>query len=167
MAKRRVRSAQNASRMCIVCGVDNPVGLGARFYELDGDELLGLFRPRIEHQSYPGRMHGGVVSALLDETIGRAINVTQPGTWGVTVEFTVRFRKPVPTDGEVKAIGRITRDSGRVFEGTGEILLEDGTVAAEGRGRYVKMALADISKEGFAENEWFADDLALPEEVDL
>jgi hypothetical protein len=73
----------------------------------------------------------------------------------------------VPTDGEVKAIGRITGDSSRVFEGTGEILLEDGTVAAEGRGRYVKMALADISEEGFAENEWFADDLTLPEEVDL
>jgi hypothetical protein len=29
------------------------------------------------------------------------------------------------------------------------------------------MALADISEEGFAENEWFADDLTLPEEVDL
>ena len=61
----------------------------------------------------------------------RAINVADTQTWGVTVEFTVRFRKPVPLDREVRAVGRITRDSSRMFEGTGEIVLEDGSVAVE------------------------------------
>jgi uncharacterized protein (TIGR00369 family) len=167
MTTRRVRSAQNVSRMCLVCGVDNVAGLGARFYELDDGELVGVFTPREEHQGYPGRMHGGVITALLDETIGRAINVTDPGTWGVTVEFTIRFRKPVPLDAEVRAIGRITSNSGRVFEGTGEIILADGIVAAEGRGKYVKMVLGDIADESFAENEWVPDDLPLPPEVEI
>jgi uncharacterized protein (TIGR00369 family) len=153
--------------MCLVCGVDNTAGLAARFYELDDRELAGVFTPREEHQGYPGRMHGGVVTALLDETIGRAINVTDPGTWGVTAEFTIRFRKPVPLDAEVRAIGRIISNSGRLFEGTGEIILADGTVAAEGRGKYVRMALGDIADESFAENEWFPDALPLPPEVDI
>jgi uncharacterized protein (TIGR00369 family) len=163
----QVRGAQNVSRMCLVCGVENAAGLKGRFFVLENGEVAGVFQPRSEHQSYPGRLHGGIVSAILDETIGRAINVADDHTWGVTVEFSVRFRKPVPLDREVKAIGRITRDSSRLFEGTGEIVLEDGTIAAEASGRYVKMPIEQIAAAEFSETEWFADELPLPERVTL
>ncbi len=165
--RHEIRSAQNVSRMCLVCGVDNETGLKARFFVLDNGELAGVFDPREEHQGYPGRVHGGVVAAILDETIGRAINVAETETWGVTVEFTVRFRRPVPLDREVKAVGRITRDSRRIFEGTGEIVLADGSVAAEAHGKYLKMPIEDIATAGFSETEWFADELPLPAAVDL
>lgn len=167
MPKRKVRGAQNVSRMCLVCGVDNPAGLSARFFEVEGDELIGVFAPRDEHQSYPGRMHGGVVVALLDETIGRAINVLHPGTWGVTVEFAVRFRRPVPLDREVRCVGRITKHSSRLFEGEGEVLLADGSVAAVGKGKYLKMALGDITDEGFTESDWLSDVGPLPEDLNV
>ena len=88
---------------------------------------------REEHQSYPGRLHGGISSTILDETIGRAILLLQPGAWGVTVEFNVRFRKPVPLDEEVRCVARITRDASRLFEGTGEILLADGRSPSRAR----------------------------------
>jgi uncharacterized protein (TIGR00369 family) len=161
----RVRAAQNVSRMCLVCGVENTAGLKARFFELDNGDLAGVFSPRPEHQSYPGRLHGGIVSAILDETIGRAVNIADTHTWGVTVELTVKFRKPVPLDGEVRAFGRITRDSSRLFEGTGEIVLEDGSIAAEARGKYLKMPLDAVTVGEFTEEEWFADALPLPEEI--
>ncbi len=157
-----VKEAQKVSRMCLVCGVENSLGLNGRFFVLENGELAGVFYPREEHQSYPGRLHGGVVSAILDETIGRAINLAETETWGVTVEFTAKFRKPVPLQGEVKAVGRITRDTTRVFEGTGEIVLEDGTVAAEGWGRYLKMPIEKIAAVEFSEREWFADRLPIP-----
>ncbi|MFA4965220.1 MAG: PaaI family thioesterase [Thermoleophilia bacterium] len=160
---RKVLAAQNISRMCLVCGAENVAGLHARFYELEGGELLGVFAPRAEHQSYPGRLHGGISSAILDETIGRAIIVGNAGVWGVTVEFTVRFRRPVPLDGEVRAVGRVTRDTSRLFEGTGELLLADGSVAAEGRGKYLKMGLGEIAPEMAHEEEWFADPRPRPE----
>lgn len=165
--RHEVKSAQNVSRMCLVCGVDNRTGLKARFFVLDSGELAGVFTPLEEHQGYPGRLHGGIVSAFLDEVIGRAINVADTEIWGVTVEFTVRFRKPVPLDQEVKAVGRITRDSRRVFEGTGEMLLGDGSVAAEAHGKYLKMPLEDIADAEFSETEWFADELPLPGLIDL
>jgi uncharacterized protein (TIGR00369 family) len=164
---RKVRGAQNVSRMCLVCGVENTAGFKARFFELEGGELAGVFRPREEHQGYPGRLHGGLASAILDETIGRAINIADTQVWGVTVEFTVRYRKPVPLDREVRAVGRITRDSSRVFEGTGEILLEDGTVAVEARGKYVKMPIEGIVDADFSQDQWFADRLPLPAEIAL
>lgn len=165
--KRKVTRAQNVSRMCLVCGVENPSGFRARFFELEGGELLGIFRPRDEHQGYPGRLHGGLASAILDETIGRAINVSDTHTWGVTVEFRAKFRRPVPLDREVKAVGRITKNGGRVFEGTGEIVLEDGTVAVEGWGRYLKLPLEQITEEDFASTEWFADLGPLPAVVGI
>ncbi len=134
-----------------MCGVANDLGLHARFYELEGGELLGVFSPREEHQSYPGRLHGGIASTILDETVGRAILLREPGTWGVTGELTVRFRKPVPLEGELRCVARITRDTRRLFEGTGELLLADGTVAVEARGKYLKMSLETIAADGLPE----------------
>jgi hypothetical protein len=177
--------------MCLVCGRDNEFGLHARFFELAaeepaaagataacpdplahgvpaaGPELLGLFTVREEHQSYPGRLHGGISSTILDETIGRAILLLQPGAWGVTVEFTARFRKPVPLDEEVRCVARITRDTSRIFEGTGEILLADGSAAVQGSGKYIKQTLEGITDHDFIEREWFADSRKAPEHIDL
>ena len=162
--KRAVTGVQNVSRMCMVCGRDNPYSLKARFYELDGGELLGIFEPLEQHQSYPGRLHGGVSSAIVDETIGRAIAITDPDAWGVTVELNIRFRRPVPLDREIRAIGRITKDSSRIVEGTGEIVLEDGTVAIEASGRYLKMPIDKIADGDFGE-EWFSDVREAPAEL--
>jgi acyl-coenzyme A thioesterase PaaI-like protein len=165
--KRKVEAAQNVSRMCFLCGVENKLGLHGRFFVLDKGELCGVFTPRQEHQGYPGRLHGGIITALLDETIGRAINTTHEDVWGVTVKFSLRFRRPVPLDREVKVVGRITKESARVFEGTGEIILEDGTVAAEGEGTYVKLPVDEIASAEFSETDWFPDTLPLPAHIDL
>lgn len=165
--QRRVVSSQNVSRMCMVCGRDNPLGLQGRFYELDDGELLGVFTPREEHQGYPGRLHGGISSAMLDETIGRAVTIARPDAWGVTVELTVKYRRPVPLDEEIRVVGRITRDTTRLFEGSGELLLADGSVAVEARGRYLRLPLDAIADEAFAATDWFADERRAPESVDL
>ncbi len=160
-----VLRAQNVSRMCFVCGRENPLSLKTRFYELDTGELAAVFTPREEHQSYPGRVHGGATSAVLDETIGRAIEILQPGIWGVTVELTVRYRAPVPLGHEAVVVARITKD-GRVFEGGGELLLDDGTVAAEASGRYLKLPIERIA-EGDFHREWFADAMPVPAAIDI
>ncbi len=143
--KRKILKKFNNSRMCIVCGMENDLGLKARFYELDNHEILGLCMPLKEHQSYPGRVHGGVAAALLDETLGRAINLTEPEAFGVTVGLDLVYRLPVPLDRELRAVARVTKDTHRIFEAEGEILLEDGRVAVEAKGRYVKMDLSKIT----------------------
>jgi acyl-coenzyme A thioesterase PaaI-like protein len=165
----RVKTKQPNSKMCLVCGLKNQAGLHASFYELENGELLALFQPMIEHQSYPGRLHGGIATAILDETIGRAILMRHgEDVWGVTVEFTIRFKKPIPLDEEVRIIGRITTEANRHFEGTGEILLKDGTVAAEGWGKYIKLPLKRIADFDVNEQEWrVVPAVADPAEVEL
>lgn len=164
----RVEGKQPNSAMCLVCGLKNDLGLHASFYELESGELLALFRPRKEHQGYPGRLHGGLAATLLDETIGRAIMIRESDAiWGVSVELTTRFRKPVPLEGEVRVVGRITKNSSRLFEGTGELLLEDGSVAVSGRGKYIKMPLAKISDFDTVEDWKIVPSARDPEEVDV
>ncbi len=150
----QVTHKQENSRMCFVCGLSNPYGLKAFFYELENGELVGVFQPGQEHQGYPGRLHGGIASTILDETMGRAIMIEHDELWGVTIDINVRYRKPVPLDREIHVVGRITRDTSRAFEGTGEILLEDGTVAVEARGKYFKMPYDEISEEEVSALEW-------------
>jgi uncharacterized protein (TIGR00369 family) len=150
---RPVTAKQQNSRMCFVCGLGNPAGLHAGLFEVDSGEVVALFTPGEQHQGYPGRLHGGIAGTILDETIGRAIMVSSNGTvWGVTVEFTARYRKPVPLGVELRAVARIVKDSARFFEGTGEILLPDGTVAVEGHGRYLRLPIERIS-DTYAERE--------------
>lgn len=154
----RVTAKQKNTKMCLVCGLKNPLGLKASFYELENDELLAIFRPSEEQQSYPGRLHGGIATAILDETIGRAILIKDSSLWGVTISFSSRYRQPIPLDEEIRVIGRIDRLANRYFEGTGEILLENGSIAADGKGKYIKLPIEDIADFDAQEQEYWVTD---------
>ena len=154
--KHRVTRKQQNSKMCFLCGLKNSFGLKGQFFELENNELVCIFKPSNEHQSYPGRMHGGIATAVLDETIGRAIMMKHKDVefWGVTIEFTTRFKKPIPLDEELRVVGRIISETSRTFEGTGELLLSNGEIAATGFGKYLRMPLNKIADFDPIEQEW-------------
>ncbi|MDO4536024.1 MAG: PaaI family thioesterase [Clostridium perfringens] len=152
--KIKVVQKQYNGKKCIVCGLKNDFGLKSEFYELENGELLSVCKTKELHQSYPGRVHGGISSAILDEVIARAIAVKEPGIWGVTVELNIKYKKPVPLEQEIKAIGRITRNTRKIFEGEGEIILENGDIAVTAAGKYIKMPIEKISGEDLEDDEW-------------
>ena len=86
------------------------------------------------------------------------MNLREPETWAVTVELNVRYRKPVPMGQEVHAVGRLTRDTRRIFEGSAEILLPNGDVAVEATGRFMKLPFSSIADLDLATLNWQADD---------
>lgn len=132
------------------------------FYETDEGELISLFTAREEHQSYPNRVHGGIITAVLDETIGRSILILEKGTWGVTTEINVKFRKPIPINMELKVIARVTKNSRLLYIGTGEIVDDDGVIYATATGKYLKSQIEKIV--GYADvNEWIKHDLTIDE----
>lgn len=147
---------QPTSRMCFVCGESNPAGVRVRFYEQADGSVLSRFCGTDEHQGYPGRMHGGVITAILDETMARA-NMSAAGetALGITVTLTLRFCKPVPLETGLTAVARITREWPRMFEATAELHLPDGEVAAEASGRYVKVDLAGMPDFDMQREEWY------------
>jgi uncharacterized protein (TIGR00369 family) len=147
--------------------MENSLGLKASFYELENDELAATFTPKDIHQSYPGRLHGGIASTVLDEAIGRAILMKDENMWGVTLELNVKFRKPVPYDKELKVICKITNETSRTFEGEGRILLPNGVVAVTAEGKYFKMHVSKITDADFTADQWFkVDDVEDPDEIE-
>jgi uncharacterized protein (TIGR00369 family) len=161
----QVNDAQKISDMCFVCGANNPASLRTQFLELEDGRLCAEFTGTDVHQSYPGRMHGGVISAVLDETIGRAVQIAHPDLFGVTVELSVRFRKPVPLNVPLRIIAEITEHTSRLFVGEGRLLLPDGSVAAQAKGRYLQMAIENITEEDLSDQNWYPDDRELPQSV--
>jgi acyl-coenzyme A thioesterase PaaI-like protein len=129
---------QPNSRMCFVCGVENPIGLKLKFYTDEQGRCVARFRPGQEHQGYPGHLHGGITSTLLDETMGRVL--THQDVWAVTGRLEVKFRKAVPLDQELTIVGELTRSRSRAYEARGEIRLPDGTPLVEGKGVYYRVS---------------------------
>lgn len=143
---------QPNSRMCFVCGMQNPIGLKIIF-ESDGERVWAHFTPQEEHQGYPGVLHGGITFALLDEVIGRAAMELGDTPWMMTAKAEMRFRKPVPIGQELALMGKLTRVRSRTVEGVGELRLEDGSVAVDAKAVYIKVpeTLAEKMKDRMEE----------------
>ena len=140
--------------MCFVCGVKNSLGLKTSFFEVDSGELVAIFKPGEEHQGYPGRLHGGVAAAVLDETIGRTITIGKESeVWGVTLELNIKYLKPIPLNEEIKVVAKLIEDN-RVFKGTGKIILANGEIAVEAEGKYLRLPIEKITDFDRQENEW-------------
>jgi len=130
---------QPNSRMCFVCGMQNPIGLKLIF-EGDGERVWTKFTAEQQHQGYPGVLHGGMTFALLDEVIGRAaMELDESSPWMMTAKAEMRYRKPVPIGEELTLMGELTKIRSRAVEGRGELRLSDGTIAVEASAMYVKV----------------------------
>ena len=94
--------------------------------------------PSLRYQSWPGVLHGGVVTALLDETIGRVAFLYD--RWVQTAQLSVRFKKPAPLGEPLVARGRLVADKRRLLQMSGELtLVSSGELLAEASGTFVPL----------------------------
>jgi uncharacterized protein (TIGR00369 family) len=100
-------------------------------------------------------MHGGIIAALLDETIGRAIQIHDENIWGVTVDLNIRYQKPVPLDQTLYAVGYITNIKSRMFEGEGYICDENKVILATAKAKYfIKHVNEIVDNIDFVKEQW-------------
>lgn len=128
-----MHSRQPNSRMCFICGLQNPVGLKMALYnDLDEQCVRSTVVVPDHFQGYPGIAHGGIVATILDEVVGRATLVSgDDNDLMVTVKIEVKYRRPTPTQTPLTVAGRVIHRSGTRARAQGEIRLPDGTVTAE------------------------------------
>ena len=77
--------------LCFACGPRNPYGLKLHI-EREGDKVVAKFTAPEEYQGYPGFLHGGIITALLDEVMSRVSIITYT-RWTITGGIDVHFRK--------------------------------------------------------------------------
>ncbi len=130
---------QPNSDTCFICGRHNPVGLRMTFFDNGIDEVYAETSVPEFYGSYPGLVHGGIVTAMLDECVGRVAMIGDHHRFMVSVKLEVKFRHPVPTDTPLRLTGRALRLRGRLGKAVGELTLPGGTVAAQ-----TAMTLADL-----------------------
>ncbi len=122
---------QPNSKMCFVCGLENPSGLRLRFYDNGKDEVAADFTVQPNHQGYPDVVHGGIVAAILDEAGGRTVMAGDPLRFFMTAKIEIRYRRPVPVGRPLKAVGRLVKLRDRLATATAEIRSAAGDVLAE------------------------------------
>ena len=105
---------------CFGCGALNGHGLKLTFFiDPEGNGVWTPFTPEARFEGYAGVVHGGIISAVLDEVM--AWSLYRHEYWAVTAELTVRFRQPVVVGDATRAVGRIVADRGRVLDLAAEL----------------------------------------------
>lgn len=93
-----------------VSGSANPLSIGLQIAR-DGDEAVGKVTLAPGWQGAPGRSHGGVVAAMVDEVLGALIPIV--GVMAFTGELTVRYAAPCPLGEELTFRARVAGREGR------------------------------------------------------
>ena len=151
----KVVSKQRNSKMCAICGMDNEYGVHAQFYNMEDGSVMTKFKYRQEHQSYPGRVHGGLITAMLDEMGLRALWAKEGSEekFGVTMSLDTKYRKPVPYDEEIIGKGIVIKENNKFFVVDSKILDLQGNVLANGTIKYIKLDTNKINENIDAHEE--------------
>lgn len=129
MAKRVPINTDLSESLCFGCGQNNPLGLKLSF-EWDGKKARAEFTPTKFYQGWPGVVHGGIISTLLDEAMAYAARFE--GVNCFTSRIQVNFRRPALIDQPLIITAWVTRNAKRLIGTKASVSLLDGTLVAEG-----------------------------------
>jgi acyl-coenzyme A thioesterase PaaI-like protein len=127
---------------CFGCGPANRSGLQIKSF-VQGDEVVAVWRPEPKYEAFPGVLNGGIVGTLLDchcnwtaawHLMQQAGAASPPCT--VTAEYSIKLRRPTPTEGEVTLRAKILESSPDRARVTGT-LEAGGKVCASCEGLFV------------------------------
>lgn len=123
---------------CFVCGPENPVGLKCEFiYDRENGSASTTVTFTEKYQGWDGVVHGGVLTAVLDDVMAHAILTTDH--LALTTRMNVTFRKAVRVGEEVCFEGMVKRLTKRTAETTAVAY----TLENEGSGEKVVKVKAD------------------------
>lgn len=128
---------------CFVCGDQNPIGLKAKFM-FDGEQAITELTADERFEGYRGIYHGGIISALLDEVMIKAILAED--IFAVTAEMTVRYHRPARVGDHLTFTGKKTTRKGRLYVTEGAVTTQNGDVLATATGKYIE-AKGDFKDE--------------------
>ena len=122
---------------CFGCSPQNAIGLGLTMRRTEGAGLVSTFRVPERFESYPGVVHGGIVSTILDEVMGNVPAVLE-GKLCFTVTLRVKYIAPLRINQLYRCIARRLDDG----DSNGDLYKVDGTIETADTGEVVTFATA-------------------------
>ena len=120
-------------KRCFVCGVENPYSLKVKVEQVGTDQVKAEFVADDRYRGWSNYLHGGIFSLVFDEMLGWLSRYM--GHDAMTARLEVRYRKPVPLGSKLTFSGALEREVKGILDIKLCANLEDGSVAAEGKGR--------------------------------
>lgn len=120
---------------CFVCGDKNQFGLKVDFFYEKG-VAKAQYKASSDFEGYKDILHGGIISALLDEVMIKSILAKD--ILVVTASIQVKFKQPIKTGERLLLEGKILKDQGKLITTEGKVSKEDKTVVALGFAKYVR-----------------------------
>ena len=108
-----------------------------------GDEVIAEFQPEKYQEAFEGMLSGGIIGTLLDchcnwtaaWHLMNKLGLDHPPCT-VTAEYSIKLRRPTPTDQSVKLVARLVESTDEMAIIEGE-LIAHGKVTATCRGTFV------------------------------
>jgi acyl-coenzyme A thioesterase PaaI-like protein len=96
-------------------------------------------------RGYEDRLHGGIISSVLDEVMAWA-PIYAKKRMCVSAEITIRFVRPIPIGIAVTVEGEFIKDRRLIWDTLGRITGIDGTVYARAKGKYLPISMEETIK---------------------
>ncbi len=129
---------KKTARRCCPIWVNSLVRLQLVFTSY-GNKILADFTLDERFQGFPGVAHGGILAAILDETLGR---VTVPDRrWVMTAKLDLRYRRPAPIRVPLRVSAETVDSRERLVRAKGYITAIDAenTVFCEAEGLFMPL----------------------------
>ena len=124
-------------KRCFVCGVENPQGLKVKVEQDGANQVKAEFVADEPYRGWSDYLHGGILSLIFDEMLGWLSRYM--GHDAMTARLEIRYRKPVPLGSRLTFSAALEREVKGILDINLWARLEDGTLAAEGKGRMMIM----------------------------
>lgn len=150
------KKPQPNSKMCFICGLENPVGLKLRIYETEPGMVETAYTAPEHFQGYPGVLHGGIIATIIDEVSGRSLMGTAEQTrFMFTARIEVKYRKNVPIGRPLRIVGKALKDRGHSAEAWAGIYdVQSGELLAEGSTLLVNVPQDRMDLSSLEEMGW-------------
>jgi acyl-coenzyme A thioesterase PaaI-like protein len=132
---------------CFGCARGNPAGLGLELMA-SGETLVCDFTLTRLHESYPGIVHGGVASAVLDEVMGNLLIHLERKVC-FTTSLRTTFGGALRVGQAYRAVAWLTErpaQPGQLYKVQGEIRDDRGNALVLARGSYQWMTAQSYQK---------------------
>ncbi len=125
----------SSDRNCFACGPDNPYGLRMEF-KSDGRQVVSCLKVPGYLCGWNHVVHGGIVATICDEIMSwTAIHLLRRII--LTRSMEINFRRPLPVDKTVKAVGRVKeQESPRSAVISARLYDQQEQLCAEAAGRF-------------------------------
>lgn len=148
---------QPNSKMCFICGLENPIGLRLHIYETAPGVVESTYLAPDHFQGYPSVLHGGIVGAIIDEIAGRALMGSDPldARFMFTAKMEVKYRRNVPIGKLLKIIGKAGKSKSKSAEAWAGIYdFETNELLAEGNVLLIDVPADQFDKSRLNELGW-------------